>query len=98
MNPELEDLYQQVILDHSKRPRNFGRSQGAVHVHGDNPSCGDEIDLHVRFGPERRGRGHQIHRPGLRDQPGLRLDDDDEAERQAARRGEELLNALSRSS
>lgn len=53
MSPELEDLYQQVLLDHSKRPRNFGTLDGAVHVHGDNPSCGDEIDLHVRFGPER---------------------------------------------
>lgn len=54
MNPELEDLYQQVLLDHSKRPRNFGElAEGAVKVHGDNPSCGDEIDLSVRFGPAR---------------------------------------------
>ena len=54
MSPELEDLYQQVLLDHSKRPRNFGEiAEGAVKVHGDNPSCGDEIDLSVRFGPER---------------------------------------------
>jgi nitrogen fixation NifU-like protein len=51
MNAELEDLYQQVILDHSKRPRNFGEiAAGAVKVHGDNPSCGDEIHLFVRFG------------------------------------------------
>ena len=49
MNTELEELYQQVILDHSKRPRNFGELPGAVSVHGDNPSCGDEIDLHVKF-------------------------------------------------
>ena len=52
MNDELEELYQQVILDHSKRPRNFGELADAVHVHGDNPSCGDEIALHVKFGPE----------------------------------------------
>jgi nitrogen fixation NifU-like protein len=53
MSPDLEELYQQVLLDHSKRPRNFGElTEDAVHVHGDNPSCGDEIDLHVRFGPE----------------------------------------------
>lgn len=50
MNDELEELYQQVILDHSKRPRNFGELADAVHVHGDNPSCGDEIQLHVKFG------------------------------------------------
>jgi nitrogen fixation NifU-like protein len=53
MNPELEELYQTVILDHSRRPRNFGELADAdVHVHGDNPSCGDEIDLGVKFGPE----------------------------------------------
>ena len=53
MNTELEDLYQQVILDHSKRPRNFGEiAEGAVKVHGDNPSCGDEIHLSVRFGSD----------------------------------------------
>ena len=50
MNSELEELYQQVILDHSRRPRNFGEIADAIHVHGDNPSCGDEIDLGVKFG------------------------------------------------
>ena len=53
MNPELEELYQEVILDHSRRPRNFGSlADAAVHVHGDNPSCGDEIDLGVKFAPD----------------------------------------------
>ena len=52
MNAELEELYQQVILDHSRRPRNKGDIPGAIHVHGDNPSCGDEIDLSVQFSPE----------------------------------------------
>jgi nitrogen fixation NifU-like protein len=51
MDAELEELYQQILLDHSKRPRNFGEITGeAVRVHGDNPSCGDEIHLQVRFG------------------------------------------------
>lgn len=51
MNPELEELYQEVILDHSRRPRNFGSlADAAVRVHGDNPACGDEIDLGVKFG------------------------------------------------
>ena len=50
MNSELEELYQEVILDHSRRPRNFGPMPDAsVVVHGDNPSCGDEIHLSVRF-------------------------------------------------
>jgi nitrogen fixation protein NifU and related proteins len=53
MNPELEELYQEVILDHSRRPRNFGElADASVHVHGDNPSCGDEIDLGVKFAPD----------------------------------------------
>src|SRR5437763_12375369 len=47
---DLEELYQEVILDHSRRPRNFGElPDAAVRVHGDNPSCGDEIHLAVRF-------------------------------------------------
>jgi nitrogen fixation NifU-like protein len=51
MNPELEELYQEVILDHSRRPRNFGElADATMRVHGDNPSCGDEIDLGVKFG------------------------------------------------
>ena len=51
MSDELEELYQTVILDHSKRPRNRGEIPGATQVHGDNPSCGDEILLSVKFGP-----------------------------------------------
>ena len=50
MNHELEALYQEVILDHARHPRNFGRlPDAAVRVHGDNPACGDEIDLDVKF-------------------------------------------------
>jgi len=50
MIPEIEELYQEVILDHSRRPRNFGELPDAVvRVHGDNPACGDEIHLAVKF-------------------------------------------------
>lgn len=53
MNSELEELYQEVILDHSRRPRNFGSlTDAAVLVHGDNPACGDEIVLGVKFGTD----------------------------------------------
>jgi len=53
MNSELEELYQEVILDHARKPRNFGDLPDAsVRVHGDNPSCGDEIHLAVKFGKE----------------------------------------------
>ena len=51
MSSELEELYQEVILDHSRRPRNFGElPDAAVRVHGDNPACGDEIHLALKFG------------------------------------------------
>ena len=53
MNPELEELYQEIILDHSRHPRNFGRLPDAgVRIHGDNPVCGDEIDLDIKFDAE----------------------------------------------
>ena len=53
MSTELEELYQEVILDHSRRPRNFGALSNAdVLVHGDNPACGDEIHLGVHFSPD----------------------------------------------
>lgn len=55
MNDELRELYQSVILDHSRKPRNFGElhGEGCVHVHGDNPSCGDEIDVFVKLDGEK---------------------------------------------
>lgn len=56
MSPEeLRDLYQQVILDHSRKPRNQGEiPPPCLHAHGDNPSCGDEIDLWVRLDGQNR--------------------------------------------
>lgn len=55
ISDDLRDLYQQVILDHSRHPRNHGElGSGCVHVHGDNPTCGDEVDLWVRFSSEGR--------------------------------------------
>ncbi len=43
------DLYQEVILDHTKSPRNFERVEGADRdAHGDNPLCGDTLTVYVR--------------------------------------------------
>jgi nitrogen fixation NifU-like protein len=45
---ELRDLYQSVILDHNKRPRNFGAPGDANrHAEGNNPLCGDKLSVHV---------------------------------------------------
>ena len=47
---EMRDLYQQVILDHNRSPRNFRELEDADHVaHGDNPLCGDKIKVYVKL-------------------------------------------------
>lgn len=47
--PKLTALYQELILDHYRRPRNKGALVGATHtVTLTNPLCGDEIDLQLR--------------------------------------------------
>jgi nitrogen fixation protein NifU and related proteins len=46
---DLNDLYQEVILDHNKRPRNFRTIEGASHhADGHNPLCGDRLSVFVR--------------------------------------------------
>ena len=48
MNTELRDLYQDVILDHSRRPRNFRvLNAPARKVDGYNPLCGDRLTLYM---------------------------------------------------
>jgi len=49
----LNTLYQQVILDHYKKPRNKGAVENAVlkkHLH--NPTCGDDLEVQVSLGPD----------------------------------------------
>ena len=46
---DLTDLYQEVILDHNKRPRNWGTLPDATGVaQGHNPLCGDRLSLYVK--------------------------------------------------
>ncbi len=48
MFDDLSELYQQVILDHSKSPRNFRKLEGANRAaQGHNPICGDNITLYL---------------------------------------------------
>jgi nitrogen fixation NifU-like protein len=45
---ELDDLYQEVILDHNRRPRNFGpRPAAARRAEGFNPLCGDHLWVYL---------------------------------------------------
>ena len=47
---DLADLYQEVIIDHGRRPRNFRELEGATRtVEGVNPLCGDELTLYVKL-------------------------------------------------
>lgn len=47
---DLSDLYQEVILDHNRRPRNFGALEQPTHqAEGYNPLCGDRMTLHLRL-------------------------------------------------
>jgi len=51
---ELRDLYQEVILDHNKRPRNFRVMDDADHrADGHNPLCGDRVTVFVRLTGDR---------------------------------------------
>ncbi len=48
MSDDLSELYQEVILDHSKSPRNFHKLEGANRTaQGYNPLCGDNITLYL---------------------------------------------------
>ena len=46
---ELRDLYQEVIVDHSKQPRNFRALSEGVSAEGYNPLCGDQLTLYVKM-------------------------------------------------
>jgi nitrogen fixation NifU-like protein len=51
---ELRDLYQEVILDHNKRPRNYRVMEDANHrADGHNPLCGDRVTVFVRLAGDR---------------------------------------------
>lgn len=53
MLDELRELYQEVILDHGRAPRNFRRlAEPARHAHGQNPMCGDTLDVYLTLGAD----------------------------------------------
>jgi nitrogen fixation NifU-like protein len=49
MNDELRELYQEIILDHNKNPKNFKEVEGPTHQsEGYNPLCGDKVNLTLK--------------------------------------------------
>ncbi len=52
---DVRDLYQEIILDHGRRPRNHRRIADADgHAEGDNPMCGDRVGVWVKRGADGR--------------------------------------------
>jgi nitrogen fixation protein NifU and related proteins len=51
---DLKELYRDVILDHNKRPRNFGRLEAAdAYADGHNPLCGDRLTVFLKMDGDR---------------------------------------------
>jgi nitrogen fixation protein NifU and related proteins len=51
MDNALRELYQEVILDHSRHPRHYGALEGASHkAEGYNPLCGDRVTVYLKLG------------------------------------------------
>ena len=45
---DLKDLYQEVIIDHNRSPRNFGQLDDVEMIEGYNPLCGDKLELYLK--------------------------------------------------
>tara|TARA_B110000438_G_C15276687_1_gene420792 strand:- start:7 stop:477 length:471 start_codon:yes stop_codon:yes gene_type:complete len=51
----LKELYQDIILEHGKSPRNFGKCDGYNrHAKGHNPLCGDQVKIYVKLNNEKK--------------------------------------------
>jgi nitrogen fixation NifU-like protein len=64
---DLRELYQDIILDHGRHPRNFGKLEHPSHfAHGHNPLCGDKVTVYLKLDGDRiddvmfEGRGCAI--------------------------------------
>jgi nitrogen fixation protein NifU and related proteins len=53
MSSGLQELYQEVILDHNRRPRNFRAIEAGRHAEGYNPLCGDRLVVYLRVEGDR---------------------------------------------
>jgi len=49
LTSDLQDLYQEVILDHNRRPRNFHAIEHGRQAEGYNPLCGDRLTVYIRI-------------------------------------------------
>mgnify|MGYP001197378734 CR=1 FL=1 len=55
---ELKELYQEIILDHAKNPRNKGKCIGYNHdAKAHNPLCGDKVHIYINLGEDKNIKG-----------------------------------------
>jgi nitrogen fixation NifU-like protein len=53
---DLKDLYRDIIIDHNRQPRNFGKIENAdAHADGHNPLCGDRLTVYLKMDGDRIG-------------------------------------------
>ncbi len=88
---QMQQLYQEIILDHHKHPHHAGlRDPFGAEVHHVNPTCGDEVTLRVRLegdGLEAKVSRRVLRRAGLLDLAGVDVGDDRPGDRPDPRRG-----------
>ena len=52
---DLKQLYQDIILEHGKKPKNFGKCEKYTHqAKGHNPLCGDQVELYLKLNNEKK--------------------------------------------
>ena len=52
---DIKELYKEIILDHGKNPRNFGRCKGYnVDASGHNPLCGDKVHIYAKLDEKKK--------------------------------------------
>ena len=55
---DLKELYQDIILEHGKSPRNLGKCEGYNHdAKGNNPLCGDKVHVYLKLNKEKKVEG-----------------------------------------
>ena len=64
---DLKDLYQEIILDHAKNPRNRGKCEGYNHdAKAHNPLCGDKVHIYLKLDEEKNISGLSFEGGGMR--------------------------------
>ena len=52
---DLKELYKDIILEHGKSPRNFGKCEKFTHqAQGHNPLCGDQVQIYLKLNEEKK--------------------------------------------